>query len=406
MKKALVILLTTLLLVSLFVSCGGEPPKEEILIVFDGNGCKSGKMEPLKVFKGEKAKLPLNTYELPGSYFAGWNTKANGTGDDYFDADEVCFEENTTLHAQWQEFGEEIKFDANGGEGKMLRQWAKKGVPTELRPNRFTWKGHLFTGWNTKEDGNGHSFADKGEITTVKDVTLYAQWIMDLATMDDNTRWDENDGKVYTLSKDVTIEGRIVVTGDVSLVLPEGMTLNSNSGISLMEGNRLTIDGSGTLTAHSGKDVSAGIGSDGTRSEDGEYTNCGTLVINSGNINVTGGDFGAGIGGGDGGSGGTVIINGGTVSVEGGTTSAGIGGGFQGNGANVTITGGEVYTTGHQAIGGGTFGAEGGKITIGQTGKTIELYVFDTTTPVATYTEPTEYPGYRDVIMNVITVVQ
>ncbi len=53
MKKALAILLTAFLLVSLFISCGPEP-KVELTIKFDGNGEDvEGEMDDLKVYKGE-----------------------------------------------------------------------------------------------------------------------------------------------------------------------------------------------------------------------------------------------------------------------------------------------------------------------------------------------------------------
>ena len=52
MKKALVLILTALLFVSLFISCGPEP-KVQITIKFDGNGAE-GYMEDQKAYKGEE----------------------------------------------------------------------------------------------------------------------------------------------------------------------------------------------------------------------------------------------------------------------------------------------------------------------------------------------------------------
>lgn len=37
--------------------------------------------------------------------------------------------------------------------------------------------GYKFAGWNTKSDGTGDSYQDRGMITTSSDVTLYAQWV-------------------------------------------------------------------------------------------------------------------------------------------------------------------------------------------------------------------------------------
>lgn len=64
----------------------------------------------------------------------------------------------------------------------------------------------------------------------------------------------------------------------------------------------------------------------------------------SGTVTATGGDYGAGIGGGNSGAGGTVWITGGTVTAIGGAYSAGIGGGNSGASADVTIGSGAVVT--------------------------------------------------------------
>ena len=73
---------------------------------------------------------------------------------------------------------------------------------------------------------------------------------------------------------------------------------------------------------------------------------------------------GAGIGGGNKGSGGTITITGGEVTATGGGTGwsgAGIGGGNNGSGGTITITGGVVNATGG---GGGGAGIGGGSLTI------------------------------------------
>lgn len=63
-------------------------------------------------------------------------------------------------------------------------------------------------------------------------------------------------------------------------------------------------------------------------------------------MTATGGESGAGIGGGYRGVGGTVTIHGGTVTATGGDYGAGIGGGDYGHGGTVTINGGTVAATG------------------------------------------------------------
>ena len=380
MKKALAILLSVLVVVSLFISCGPEP-KVQITIKFDANGAE-GHMEDQKAYKGEEVilrrvafikednsfigwnteekgngdwyydcdsayfdkdvtlyaqwfhevatvkfignggkgamfpqwvkknvatALRPNIYYKKGSYFAGWNTSADGKGVRYSDTQLVCIEEDLTLYAQWTEFGPTIAFNANGGEGAMIHQHVKKSEPTHLNKNRFTKDGHFFLEWNTKKDGSGKQYADKAIIETDTNVILYAQWAVPITP--DTTQW--TDGLVYSLAEEeVTIPLQVFVSGNVTLILPEGRKLSAWQGILVLEGNSLTIKGSGNLSA-TGQLLSAGIGScyDET---------CGDIIIEGGYIDAVGGDSAAGIGGGYASSGGNVKITGGTVVATGG----------------------------------------------------------------------------------------
>jgi hypothetical protein len=81
----------------------------------------------------------------------------------------------------------------------------------------------------------------------------------------------------------------------------------------------------------------------------------GIITINGGSVSATGGNYGAGIGGGysgergNTGSGGTITIKGGAVTVLGGNGGAGIGGGYKGNGGTITVKGGMIRSTGGDA---------------------------------------------------------
>jgi len=129
----------------------------------------------------------------------------------------------------------------------------------------------------------------------------------------------------------------------------------------------VTISG-GTVTA-TGGDGGAGIGG-------GDAGNGGTVTISGGKVTAIGGSRGAGIGGGSNGEGGTVLISGGEVRAEGRSSAAGIGGGRSGDGGKVTISGGVVEAIGDgdaAGIGGGTGfggGGDGGVVII--TGGTVE----------------------------------
>ena len=176
-----------------------------------------------------------------------------------------------------------------------------------------------------------------------------------------------------------TISERMSASDDINLVLVNGVTLTAAQGIRVAEGHTLTIYGQfgdeGKFVATAPDDM-AGIGSN-SRSQDfrsgtivihggtieatgGEYgagigggdeAGCGTVTIYGGSVTATGGDYGAGIGTGDEYTDegqGTVSIHGGTVTAQGGQDAAGIGGGNEAGCGTVTIYGGIVTATGGQ----------------------------------------------------------
>jgi hypothetical protein len=171
-------------------------------------------------------------------------------------------------------------------------------------------------------------------------------------------------------ASNTTFSSRIVIQGDVNLILADNTTLQANAGIDVSAGNSLTIYQQPFATAVGaivaiGDQCEAGIGG-------GNNNAGGTITINGGNITATGGNNGAGIGGGCCSDGGTIVINqpnGATTTVNatgGGYGGAGIGGGSSdpegtasGAGGNITITGGTVTATGNSStsaydnIGGG-----------------------------------------------------
>lgn len=190
-------------------------------------------------------------------------------------------------------------------------------------------------------DDNGDQQTLTGAYTTVTSGT--ATW---------NSGW-------YVVDGGVTIDSRVTVTGDVKLILKDGSNLTVNGGIDVTDPNSFTIyaqstsDNMGKLTADaSNVDWAAGIGG-------GAGGSGGTITINGGTVDATGGYEGAGIGGGAGGSGGEIMINGGMVIATGGDFGAGIGGGYTGSGGTITINGGTVTANGGDyggaGIGGGSF---------------------------------------------------
>ena len=152
--------------------------------------------------------------------------------------------------------------------------------------------------------------------------------------------------------------------GNVSIELDGDSTLKSglnHAGLEKNNGGSLTIadeDKNGKLTAEGGG-YGAGIGG-GNRGTGSDIT------ISGGEVKATGGAYGTGIGGGNRGTGSNITISGGEVEATGGRWSAGIGGGENGDGSDIIISGGEVKATGGSygaGIGGGC-GDSGSDITI------------------------------------------
>ena len=149
-------------------------------------------------------------------------------------------------------------------------------------------------------------------------------------------------GGWYVADANLEIGSRVSVTGNVKLILKDGVTLHIAKGITVEGDNSLTIygqtDGTGVLTIDEVEDECAGIGA----------------VYNSGN------------------GGGTVTICGGVVNVAGGTAACDIGGlcnffiGVTAPGGTINISGGQVTASGLFGFGGMNSTADNiGTVTLG-----------------------------------------
>jgi hypothetical protein len=165
-----------------------------------------------------------------------------------------------------------------------------------------------------------------------------------------------------TCDNDATIilEGTNTVVGGLS----DGW--GDYPGIFIAEDHTLTIDGTGTLYAKCGA-LDEGYG-DACGIGGGYDLHCGNINIQGGTIIATGGEFHAGIGGGDTEENddaircGDITISGGTVTATGGENAAGIGSGNQGSCGDITISGGTVTAIGGEnaaGIGSGSSGTCG-----------------------------------------------
>lgn len=213
-----------------------------------------------------------------------------------------------------------------------------------------------------------------GELKTCESATLVTA---------EDTVWGADDGAEHWLvaEGDVTIDGRVAVAGDASLILADGATLVIDGGIDVPAGAGFTIyaqsdgDNQGILEAY-GEEFS-GEGSAGIGGNE-EDVNFGDIVICGGLIYAEGGSRAAGIGGGglylnDDVVDGAVSIVDGDVYALGGQYAAGIGSGGVGTPCAITITGGTIAATGGvQAddIGNG-YDTTGSSFTTGENGHAL-----------------------------------
>ena len=232
------------------------------------NDNASGTMADQMFTVDEPQALTANGFSRLGRIFAGWNTKANGTGVSYSNGqvvtDIAAEGETITLYAQWQNdahlsWGRTVHSDANGGTGTMADQASTVGEEINLTANAFTRTGYRFTGWNTKADGSGEAFIDQQNITLAENITLYAQWELegDLAV----------NGNTYTINTaagwgqfcdlldgGTSFSGKTVKLGNsISVTRMAGSNSHKFTGTFDGGGNTLTVSyentGDNTMTA-------------------------------------------------------------------------------------------------------------------------------------------------------------
>ncbi len=294
--------------------------------------------------------------------------------------------------------------------------------------------------------------ADGKTITKHEDGTANNPTVLTSGLISGNTEDRLYDGW-YVLDTSFEYGERIVISGDVHLILKDGCTLTAKKGIRINTDATLTIyaqsegDGMGKLVAteahhdkaaiggnknyeagrlviHGGEieatcikessKYAAGIGGgygDGSGMKEitiygGKVTaqgaeggagigggknnnHPGTITIYGGDVTATAGDYGAGIGGGQNRDGWPIIINGGKVYANSDNKGAGIGGGYLGSGTSVVINGGWVQAYGSSG-GAGIGGGCGQYYTVGDD----ILYVVT----IGFYTDATQKGGHSGAI--------
>ena len=231
-------------------------------VTYNGNNATSGTVptDATEYETGQTVTVLGNTGNLArtGYNFAGWNTKADGSGTTYAPSATFIFNGATTLYAKWMPITYTVRFHKNHDDatGTMSDQAFTYDVAQKLTANAFTREGYQCLGWSTTTDGavaytNGQSVSNLATVQGTV-VNLYAQWAMQWA-MPYTITYDLAGGNVATPNPtNYTIE-----SDAITLVNPtrDGYTFAGWTGTGLA-GPTMTVtipkgsSGNRSYTAH------------------------------------------------------------------------------------------------------------------------------------------------------------
>ncbi len=147
-------------------------------VTFSTNG-GVGSVGSVTALSGSTPSLPSPaSISRPGYVFTGWNTVADGSGIAIDPSSSFTLSGPMTLYAQWRQLpAATITFVMNGARGSVTAISAYGGaVETLPTPPALARPGYVFTGWNTRANGKGSSFAGGVTMTLGTSLRLYAQW--------------------------------------------------------------------------------------------------------------------------------------------------------------------------------------------------------------------------------------
>ncbi len=178
-----------------------KPMAIKYIIAFDKNADDAtGSMTSIDAAYDTEATLQACAFSRKGYTFAGWNTKADGTGDAYADAATVknlTTEDGATvtLYAQWKQITHTVTFSDPDGNTSTPAQTVNDGA-TATAPQDPTRDGYVFAGWHL--DGIAFDF----KLSITKDITLVATWTK-VAPVTHTVTFSDPEGKTTTPAQTV-----------------------------------------------------------------------------------------------------------------------------------------------------------------------------------------------------------
>ena len=188
-------------------------------VTYNGNGSTAGGVpgDASHYLTGATVTVLDNTGSLAraGYIFAGWNTKADGTGTPYAGgATFTMGSASVVLYAQWTIQTFSVSYNGNGSTGGSAptdaNNYASGATVTVAGSGTLSRPGYLFAGWNTASNGSGSAYAPGATFSMGSaNVTLYAQWTQTYTvTYDGNGNTGgtaPTDAAQYTAGQTVTV---------------------------------------------------------------------------------------------------------------------------------------------------------------------------------------------------------
>ena len=199
-KKLFALIVTMLFsLVLALAGCQGGNETEKVTVGFDLNfRTIVDDPENIEVTPGEAyGELPAVEVENEGYTFVGWNTKANGKGDNITSESIVSETKGDhTLYAIWQGKTYTVSYELNGGTVNGATTLPTQTVTfgniygAMVIPSDPEKPLSEFLGWYLNPEGNGAPVSYSSDVRTAKDHTLYAIY-RDLREVYDFTTADQ-----------------------------------------------------------------------------------------------------------------------------------------------------------------------------------------------------------------------
>jgi uncharacterized repeat protein (TIGR02543 family) len=186
-------------------------------------------------------------------FFEDWNTATNGSGVAYSDQQIYPFTADVDLYAQWIQVTHSVVFFSNLSSSDVVDQVQTGNSPTSLTSFSslaFSDANHAFVDWNTQRDGSGNNFVDQQNYSFQADLTLYAQWSLNMETLSYSP--NTGSGAATSLSESYGSTLTLPTAGTFSKIgnsFAGWNTQSDGSGLQYQPGAELIVNSSGTLYA-------------------------------------------------------------------------------------------------------------------------------------------------------------